>query len=217
MVLALRKATDILGRTAESPDTLRCRRNSIKRWNEVYGIAHERLVAHAREEKLRSAGFREKTPSTHEMNTLYDFPGLALRKKGELLRIRDFGGKWKVTHKAKGAAGKHKSRRETETSVGDGQSLAAIFESLGLKPAFTYEKFRAEWTDGKGDVVLDHTPIGEFGEIEGEPDWIDHTAKQLGISEAQYMTGSYAELFSQFKTRSGYKAANMTFKECGTA
>src|ERR1039457_4797962 len=41
----------------------------------------------ALEEKLRSAGFREKTPSTHEMNTLYDFPGLALRKKGELLRI----------------------------------------------------------------------------------------------------------------------------------
>jgi hypothetical protein len=31
------------------------------------------------------------------------------------------------------------------------------------------------------------------------------------------MTGSYAELFSQFKTRSGCKAANMTFKECGTA
>jgi adenylate cyclase class 2 len=171
----------------------------------------------ALEEKLRSAGFREKTPSTHEMNTLYDFPGLALRKKGELLRIREFGGKWKVTHKAKGAAGKHKSRRETETSVGDGHPLAAIFESLGLKPAFTYEKFRAEWTDGKGDLVLDHTPIGEFGEIEGEPDWIDNTAKQLGISEAQYMTGSYAELFSQFKTRSGCKAANMTFKECGTA
>jgi len=51
MALALRKATDILGRTAESPDTLRRRRNSIKRWNEVYGIAHERLVEHAREHK----------------------------------------------------------------------------------------------------------------------------------------------------------------------
>ncbi len=51
MALALRKANDILSRTAESPDTLRRRRNSIKRWNEVYGIAHERLVAHAREHK----------------------------------------------------------------------------------------------------------------------------------------------------------------------
>lgn len=170
----------------------------------------------ALEEKLRTHGFREKTSSTHEMNTLYDFPGLELRKKGQLLRIREFGGKWKVTHKAKGAAGKHKSRAETETSVGEGEQLAAIFESLGLKPAFTYEKFRAEWTDGQGEVVLDHTPIGEFGEIEGEPDWIDQVAKLLGISEEHYITGSYAELFQEFASRTGCKAANMTFAECGT-
>jgi|ERR1019366_5307181 adenylate cyclase class 2 len=170
----------------------------------------------ALEEKLLQTGFREKTASTHEMNILYDFPGLALRKKGQLLRIREFGGKWKVTHKAKGVAGKHKSRRETETSVGDGEHLSTIFAALGLKPAFRYEKFRAEWTDGKGEVVLDHTPIGEFGEIEGEPDWIDHVARLLGVSEAQYITGSYAELFQKFKTRSSRKAENMTFAECGT-
>jgi adenylate cyclase class 2 len=168
------------------------------------------------EEKLRANGFKEKTPSTHELNTLYDFPGLTLRGKGELLRIREFGGKWKVTHKAKGNTGKHKSRAETETSVGDGEKLAAIFESLGMSPSFRYEKFRSEWTDGKGDVVLDHTPIGEFGEIEGEPDWIDHVAKLLGISEDKYITGSYAELFQQFKTRTHRNADNMTFEECGT-
>jgi len=51
MTLALRKANDILNRGAESPDTLRRRRNSIKRWHEVYGIAHERLLAHTREQK----------------------------------------------------------------------------------------------------------------------------------------------------------------------
>jgi adenylate cyclase class 2 len=170
----------------------------------------------ALEKSLRAHGFHEKTPATHELNTLYDFPGLTLRNKGELVRIREFGGKWKLTHKAKGAAGKHKSRRETETSIGDGKNLASIFESLGLQPSFTYEKFRAEWTDGKGDVVLDHTPIGDFGEIEGEPGWIDRTAKLIGISESQYITGSYAELFSQFKTRTGSKAPNMTFEACGT-
>lgn len=49
--LALRKANDILVMTAESPDTLRRRRNSIKRWNEIYGIAYERLTAHTREHK----------------------------------------------------------------------------------------------------------------------------------------------------------------------
>ncbi|WP_041855604.1 class IV adenylate cyclase [Candidatus Korobacter versatilis] len=170
----------------------------------------------ALEESLRANQFREKTASTHELNTLYDFPGSKLRGRGELLRIREFGGKWKVTHKAKGKAGKHKSRKETETSIGDGQKLEEIFEALGLKPSFRYEKFRAEWTDGKGDVVLDHTPVGEFGEIEGEPDWIDHVAKLLGISEDQYITSSYAELFQQFVRSSNRKAANMTFAECGT-
>jgi adenylate cyclase, class 2 len=170
----------------------------------------------ALEQKLRDNNFHEKTASTHELNTLYDFPGLDLRRRSELLRIREYGGKWKVTHKAKGNAGKHKSRVETETSIGDGEKLAAIFQSLGLMPAFRYEKFRSEWTDGQGDVVLDHTPLGDFGEIEGEPDWIDRVAKLLGISEQQYITSSYAELFQQYRTRTGSKAANMTFEECGT-
>jgi adenylate cyclase class 2 len=170
----------------------------------------------ALEEKLRTHNFHEKTPSTHEMNTLYDYPQLELRKRGELLRIREFGGKWKVTHKAKGNAGKHKSRAETETSVGDGGKLEAVFGSLGLNPVFQYEKFRSEWTDGKGDVVLDHTPVGDFGEIEGEPDWIDAVAKLLGIGENQYITASYAELFQAYKRRTGSAAANMTFQECGT-
>lgn len=49
--LALRKANEIMGMPAESPDTLRRRRNSIKRWNEVYGIAYEQLAAHTREHK----------------------------------------------------------------------------------------------------------------------------------------------------------------------
>src|SRR5581483_7919041 len=167
----------------------------------------------ALEEKLLAAGFHEKTKSTHEVNTLYDFESKKLRKKGELLRIREFGGKWKVTHKAKGATGKHKSRAETETSVGDGGALAGIFRALGLVPSFRYEKFRSEWTDGRGDVVLDHKPIGEFGEIEGAPDWIDEVAGKLGISEEKYITGSYAELFRRFKQETHCKADNMTFAE----
>ena len=43
----------------------------------------------ALEQKLRELGFREETPSTHEVNTLYDLPGQKLRRKGELLRLRE--------------------------------------------------------------------------------------------------------------------------------
>jgi hypothetical protein len=47
--LALRKANDLMGLATESPDTLRRRRNSVKRWNEIYGIAYERLTTHTKE------------------------------------------------------------------------------------------------------------------------------------------------------------------------
>ncbi len=47
---------------------------------------------------------------------------------------------------------------------------------LALRRSFVYEKFRAEWSDGEGHVVLDHTPIGDIAEIEGKSRWIDRTA-----------------------------------------
>ncbi len=46
---AVRKANDILGMPTDSPDTLRRRRNSIQRWNEVYSAAYTRLEKHTRE------------------------------------------------------------------------------------------------------------------------------------------------------------------------
>jgi adenylate cyclase class 2 len=161
--------------------------------------------------RLAQARFQQKTPRTHEINTLYDFPGRKLRRKGELLRLRSYGPKWTLTHKAKGKAGRHKSRAETETVVESGGQMDAIISALGLKPSFRYEKFRAEWSDGTGHVVIDETPVGNFGEIEGPADWIDKTAKKLGIEEPQYMTSSYAEVFSDWKRRTRSPAKEMTF------
>ena len=51
---------------------------------------------------LRRAGFKQITRSTHEMNVLYDLSGQKLRKRGEMLRLRQYGKKWVLTHKAKG-------------------------------------------------------------------------------------------------------------------
>ena len=165
--------------------------------------------------KLRAAGFRLVTPRTHEMNTLYDFAAQPLRQRGELLRIRKYGKTWKLTHKSKGKAGWHKSRVEIETGVEDGARLAAIFSALGLQPMFSYEKFRAEWSDGSGHVVIDETPIGNFAEIEGPPRWIEKTARTLGIERNKYITTNYASLFQLWRIKSGSGAKNMTFREAG--
>jgi adenylate cyclase, class 2 len=162
--------------------------------------------------RLRASKFRRITPRTHEMNTLYDLRGAPLRKRGDLLRLRRYGKEWVLTHKAKGNVGRHKTRVEMETKVSDGKKMDAILHALGFQPTFRYEKFRAEWADGKGHVVVDETPIGNFGEIEGPARWIDQTAKVLGIGPSDYMTDTYAGLFFAWKQRTRSPSTEMTFR-----
>ena len=171
------------------------------------------LVADAKAlaRRLRACGFRKVTRRTHEVNVLYDLPGNPLRQRGEILRIRKYGERWTVTHKSKGTARRHKSRQELETEVADGAALDNILRALGFTPSFRYEKFRSEWTDGHGEVVIDETPIGTVAEIEGRPRWIDRTARQLDVPRTNYITLSYGALFEEWKRRTGSSAREMTF------
>ena len=176
---------------------------------------------------LKQAGFKRLTRSTHETNSLYDLPGQKLRKRGDMLRLRKYGETWTLTHKGKhtlahrtrkNAApeiGRHKVRVELETRVENGSQMDAILRALGFVPTFRYEKFRAEWSDGRGHVVLDETPIGNFGEIEGPPRWIDRTARALGISQSDYITQTYAPMFFEWKRRTRSAATEMTFRAVG--
>jgi adenylate cyclase class 2 len=170
-------------------------------------------------QRLRTAGFHLDTPRTFESNVLYDTPDRQMRARTEILRIRSYGGKWTLTHKRvpddRPGEDRHKHRMETETAVTDGTALAEVFRSLGLIPAFRYEKWRSEWSDGEGHCVVDETPIGIFAELEGAPDWIDGTAARLGVSPSEYMTLSYGRLFEQWCVDHGSEAENLTFDEVG--
>jgi adenylate cyclase class 2 len=163
--------------------------------------------------QLRAAGFRLVTPRTHEMNTLYDLPGEILRRRKELLRLRKYGSTWTLTHKSGTTRARHSSRVELETAVADGKTLDLILRALGYAPSFRYEKFRAEWSDGKGQVVVDETPIGNFCEIEGPSRWIDATAKKLEVTLADYITKNYATLFADWKQEARSAAQEMTFND----
>jgi len=170
--------------------------------------------------KLRAAGFRLVTPRTHELNTLYDLPGEILRQRKQLLRIRKYGSTWTLAHKSGGKKGRHSSRVELETGVADGKKLDLILRALGYAPSFRYEKFRAEWVDektpgGKGHVVVDETPIGNFCEIEGPSRWIDATAKKLRVTPADYITKNYATLFLDWKLTAKSPATEMMFRAIG--
>lgn len=166
-------------------------------------------------QRLEAAGFTLATPRSFESNVLYDTPERSMRARTEILRIRDYAGHWTVTHKRLPEVGpgedRHKHRIETETTVGDGAVLAEVFRSIGLTEAFRYEKWRTEWSEGSGHCVIDETPIGNYAELEGEPEWIDRIAARIGLEQSAYITLSYGRLFEQWRERTGSKARDLTF------
>jgi adenylate cyclase class 2 len=184
---------------------------------------------------LPALGFHLDTSRTFESNTLYDTPGRDLRARKQLLRIRQYGSLWTVTHKRPTDQAlhaspdpKYKVRVETETHVDDGEATAEIFVNLGYLPVFRYEKYRTEWSqmplfaaeraDGAiGHLVVDETPIGNYAELEGPTDWIDSMLELLGVDALSCLTDSYGKLFLDWKHRTGSTVENLTFAEIGAA
>ena len=165
--------------------------------------------------RLHDTGFHLDTPRSFESNVLYDFRDRQMRARTEILRIRNYNGRCVLTHKRlpddRPGEDRHKHRIETETDVADGNALAEVFRSLGLVPAFRYEKWRTEWSDGEGHCVVDETPIGNFAELEGTPEWIDRSATRLGISDREKLTLSYGRLFEQWRDEHHSSAEHLTF------
>ena len=145
---------------------------------------------------LGRAGFTVSKRRVFEENILYDTAESALRNSGSALRLRTSGKREVLTFKGPCEPGKHKSREELEMELGDRKTFEAILSRLGFQPVFRYEKYRAEYSRARtrGTATLDETPVGVFFELEGTPAWIDRTARELGFSEADYITAGYVEL-----------------------
>jgi adenylate cyclase class 2 len=115
---------------------------------------------------------------------------------------------------------RHKVREEIELQVSDAAALTKIFEGLGLRGWFRYEKFRTtfrlpasqKWADGLL-IELDETPIGTFAELEGPPKAIDRAARELGFSERDYIVSNYLGLYWEDCQRRGEKPSDMVFRK----
>jgi adenylate cyclase class 2 len=170
--------------------------------------------AAAGERLLRAAGFRVVCRRVFEANTIYDTAERSLKGSGRMLRLRTAGKTATVTYKGVATIGRHKSREELETTVHDARAIGMIFERLGFTPMFRYEKYRTEYRrpSGRGGVaMIDRTPIGEFMELEGTPEWIDRTAKELGFSHEDYDTRSYGRVYLDWCEQEGVEPSNMVF------
>jgi len=158
----------------------------------------------ATRKRLRELGFRPVHRRSLEDNTLFDTPERTLRKVRSILRLRHYGPQWIVTFKGTPAPDSlYKSRLELETAVERPQVIRSIFEALGFRPVFRYQKYRScyvpEGEPGRRrtslEVALDETPIGSFLELEGSRSQIDRVARQLGYSRSDYSTASYGALY----------------------
>lgn len=158
--------------------------------------------------QIKMLGFHELCHREFEDNWLLDFPEKSLFKKCCLLRLRQFQGKSLLTFKGPKTASAHfKIREELETEVSDGATFHQILNRLGFVPAFRYQKYRSMFVktrSGKSKRVvisIDETPIGNYLEIEGQPETIRMLAAKLGYGPRNFITQSYLELYTKNKPR----------------
>ena len=157
----------------------------------------------ALQRKLHDLGGERLYAETFEDNMVLDRRG-ELRTKGALLRVRKFGKYALVTYKgAMAFEGGIKSREEVQTGVESFELAIQLFDSLGYKPVFRYQKYREVWHVRDTEVVLDRTPIGDYFEIEGPPDTIRAIVSDVGMNMDHALRHSYADLYKQARrTRS---------------
>lgn len=186
--------------------------------------------------RLGAHAVPRKGARVHEINTLFDTPEKNLAGQEHLLRIRtetpeaskarhteNKPAQARVTFKRpvkrSNARQRHKVREEMETRVEDGDALAQIFEALGYRPWFRYEKFRTtlglpkrkRWAKGLL-IELDETSLGRFVELEGPPRAIDRAAGELGYSKRDYIVANYWDLYREECRQRGATPRNMVFR-----
>jgi adenylate cyclase class 2 len=167
----------------------------------------------------------------HEMNTLYDTGDGQLARQGQMLRLRvesaasggRGAGQRKVAKDRAASTGvltfkgpengaetnipePYKVREEHELCISNPEEMSKIFEALGLRPCFRYEKFRTTFSlpgMARLKLTLDETPIGVFVELEGERGEIDRAAGMLGFGRSDYINNSYGALFVEERGLAG--------------
>jgi len=178
----------------------------------------------------------------HQWNVIFDTPEGGLAKHGQLLRIRTETPAAK-SKKSKSASGRrtlltfkrplvdgaspsgsvqenhrHKVREEFELEVTDAAVLTTIFEGLGMRGWFRYEKYRTTFRLPTASnwakellVELDETPIGTFVELEGPPAAIDRAAQELGFTQRDYIVRNYLALYLEECRRLSQEPRDMVF------
>ena len=165
-------------------------------------------------------GWEVVAPRHFEDNFVYDMPPSARGRHSSILRIRIADGRATLTFKGvvpESFTSDLKVREELETGVSDPEALAAIFERLGPKRFFRYQKYRTvyriELEGAEALLMRDETPLGNFLEIEGGPDVVASLASLLGFTPELYVRESYIGIQAMLCRVRGVPLQDLLFKE----
>lgn len=160
-------------------------------------------------ERLAEAEAERVSASTKETNWVLDRDG-ELERRGELLRVRSQGADARFTFKgpARFEEGT-KIRSEREVGTDDHEGVIEILRALGYETSCRYEKFRETWRLGGVLVCLDHTPIGDFVEFEG--DKASQVAKRFRFSPSEAEEANYLELYAVYRQEHPEAPEDMIF------
>ncbi|MBI3939610.1 MAG: class IV adenylate cyclase [Acidobacteria bacterium] len=173
-------------------------------------------------EKLGGLRPRRISERKFEDNFILDLPQLKLSERGLLLRVRNEDGKGFLTFKGPARSSQtFKIREELETECDPAETLE-LFQQLGYRIAFRYQKYRAVYqvravADKKGklqpvNVMIDETPIGNYAELEGTPQGVLRVAENLGYQRKQFIRGTYYSLFLAFCAKNRRSPRDMIFR-----
>jgi adenylate cyclase class 2 len=163
--------------------------------------------------KLIGMGAICTQPEVHELNLRFDTPDGSMTSRYHVLRLRK-DTRARLTFKGQAyQLGGVSARKEIEVEVSDFDAAQALLEALGYEVSMIYEKQRETYHLEDIEVVIDHTPLGNFVELEGpDPTNIKRLSDALSFDWDARSLFSYAVIFERVKIALGLTFRDMTFQ-----
>lgn len=150
-------------------------------------------------------------PSAFEDNWILDRDN-ELMSSGRILRLRTDSGRARLTLKGPmRIEGNLKVRQEYEVQIENADEARSLLEGLGYSVVRRYQKMREEWQLGGVTIALDHTPIGDFAEFEG--DRAEVVAKRCGFDPLKAEKRSYLRLYEEYLKEHPDAPPEMVFRQ----
>ena len=156
-------------------------------------------------ERLAATG-ADPRGTVEQEDVYYQHPTRDFGETDEALRLRretdDDGSTTVVTYKGPLVEAASKTRREYETGVADGETMARALEALGFERFETVRKRRERFDHGDYTVTLDAVEgVGDYVEVETEAEAVESAREgavellvELGLDPDDQVRTSYLGL-----------------------